>query len=392
MEEVPYEINDTFAAGWWKPLCVSGSDLYVCYTSPASTGKHYTNVAKKSGGTWSTYRLQVNGVDIEHIDDYGHNQTSMAVDGSGRIHVFTSFHVSHWETRYFRSDTAGDITSITEHSVDMPNQSTKYGFTYPIVTKASNGDLYLIIRRRERDVPGQPLLMYHWDNTLGTWGIVGKVADVSDPTFSTVLYPDDLVCTSDGLVHLAFSWHKDEPSPRRHRGSYLSYNPSTGEFKTADGVSKTIPVSWTANNLVYQPLTSTETTYGDESLIGLQTAKIAIYDNKPHIVYRYRETNGGPNKVKRARWSNGWSLETIYSPSSGWDSLPSLGIYHNGGAHVYYVKTNGTDCDLFEAVKTATDPWTHTQLSTTQIERIQLDSGLLYCVNPPSGDQYILTI
>ena len=47
----------------------------------------------------------------EYTDDVGHNQPSIARDGSGRLHVFASMHNNAW--RYFRSDTVGGAPPTT---------------------------------------------------------------------------------------------------------------------------------------------------------------------------------------------------------------------------------------------------------------------------------------
>jgi len=406
MELIPYEINDTFAAGWWRPMVRHGDDTYVAYTSPSDTeGQHYSNVAKRdSQGNWTTFRLQSdngNGLeDARFLDDYGHNQTSIAIDGNGNIHVFTSMHNSYWHSypsdpgygHYYRSDTPGDISSMVDRSSEMPNQSSPnfpYRYTYPITCTDSAGDVYLIIRR---ELSGNsPLIMYRWNVSTGLWVIVGRVADKpSGAAYNVFVYPDDLIF-ANGKVHLAFSWHKNSASGRRHRASYLSYDPATGSFKTADGTAQTLPVDWTTNHLVYQPLWSTETTDSDDPLIGQQTARVCVLPNgNVEIAYRYRAVDYGVNRVRRARWvSSDWSREEVWTPGLNEDSTPAVALTHTGWiADLYYIREAGGLHRLWKATNSGSG-WSHAQTSNYGFQRFSMDNGQTYAVIPPCGKQFV---
>src|SRR5690606_27396920 len=98
---------------------------------------------RQSDGSLVTDCLRLSsGACAEYIDDGGHNQPTIAVDGNGVIHAFVSMHNDSWN--YFRSTTAGDVTTMVEQSAEVPDG--ELGFTYPVAATAPNGDVYLMAR------------------------------------------------------------------------------------------------------------------------------------------------------------------------------------------------------------------------------------------------------
>ena len=137
--QVPYAMDSSNQAGWWSPLetYVGGNQYaYLAFNEPGSTaGTHKVAIARRDGtGAWTRLPVMNGATQAEYTDDIGHNQPSMARDGSGRFHVFASMHNNAW--RYFRSDTVGG--NPHNHSADLPDQGI--GVTYPVLTTAPNGD------------------------------------------------------------------------------------------------------------------------------------------------------------------------------------------------------------------------------------------------------------
>ncbi|WP_258168359.1 carbohydrate ABC transporter permease [Paenibacillus sp. AR247] len=98
LTEVPYAMDSSNQAGWWTPLETYGTGLeyaYMAYNAPGSAeSTHKVYIARRDGnGEWSNIPV-MNGISVaEYSDDLGHNQPSIARDGSGRFHVFASMHV-----------------------------------------------------------------------------------------------------------------------------------------------------------------------------------------------------------------------------------------------------------------------------------------------------------
>lgn len=386
--EIPYQINDTFAAAWWSPATEYNGSHYVAFTSPSDEAdKHYLNVAKMDeNGVWTRNEITTH----KYLDDYGHNQTSIEVDGDGYIHVFNSMHYNPWATNgghYWRSENPEDITSMAVKAHELPNNASFYRFTYPITRRHPSGDVYLIIRRYDADDRRAPMIMYVWRVATKKWEVIARVAD--QPDAKAFVYPDDMAIAADGVVHMVFSWHKNTANSRRHRGSYLRYFPQTDQFKTVDNVVVSTPVLWTVSNLVYQPLFGDETTYHGEPLKGVQSASLSIEPSGyPSIAYRYRGKDGGVNEVKRARFTGGsWSREVIHDAV---DTTAAIGVHHDGSeVKVYFVK-KATE-EFVVATKDAGGTWSFDTPLNVPVTRLFMNSGdFTYVSNEAQGKQYLV--
>ena len=139
--------DSTNQAAWWAPLDqYGGYDWFAYLRNPpgGSTSKNNVMVARRSISDGAIYRDCVkmpSGECAVFADDAGHNTPSIAVDGDGFVHVFTSMHNEQW--KYFRSSAAYSST-LVDRSSEMPDQTAI--FTYPMVKRGNNGDLWLIIR------------------------------------------------------------------------------------------------------------------------------------------------------------------------------------------------------------------------------------------------------
>lgn len=390
MEQIPYLTNDTFSAAWWTPMTVYDGSTYVAFTSISQTAnRHFLNIAKKTGSTWKNHML----TRFDYQDNQGHHQTAIAVDGSGRIHVMTGLHVNTWASEgghYFRSDVAGDITSMVDRSSTLPGQESTLRYTYPIMRRSPlTGDIFLIIRRHDNTLGSAPVVMYKWTNSSATWSSVGIVTSSVDGNMFG--YPDDMVITSDGIVHFIFAHQSGEASARRHVPAYLNYNPSTGNFKTADGVTRTLPIHYTTTNLVYKALVSGETITGDEPGPGQQSASLSMALGYPSIIYRHRDTDGGLNKLRRARFSSTvWQDELLYDATQ-----TSPAITHNisgDNLDAYYCSLDGDGIYRLYRYRRSIANGTSaiTQVSSTQFSRLYQEDSTLYASHDAGRYQYLV--
>ncbi|MGY0490246.1 BNR-4 repeat-containing protein [Streptomyces sp. WG-D5] len=354
IEKVPYAMDSSNQAAWWTPAATykgRGQYTYFAFNEPGATAAtHRPAVARRDpDGVWS--RLPLLGSDgqqAEFADDNGHNQPSIARDGSGRLHVFTSMHCDSW--RYFRTDAPGG--AVTDHASGLPDQGQ--GITYPVLTTAPNGDLYLAARvgcgNTQRD--GK---LYRWDNAAGTWSVVATFGSALNRS----VYPDDLTVDASGRVHLLYEWAKAPASAWRHQLSYLRYDPGTGRFADHDGAAVTVPTTPDTSDVIQGLTTGEEWSIDNAGYTGptVQSAKLTLDGDTPKVAYRYRSAeSGGDFHVYYAYPSGtGWLRKTVYAGATN----AALGITwdETDTKRIYYVTASGTD-RVFMATQTADGTWT----------------------------------
>lgn len=340
IEKVPYAMDSSNQAAWWTPVATykgRGQYTYFAFNEPGSTAAtHRPAIARRDpDGVWSRLPLlDQSGQQAEFPDDNGHNQPSVARDGSGRLHVFASMHANAW--RYFRTEAPGG--DVTDHSAELPDQGV--GITYPIVTTAPNGDLYLAARVGA-GADQRPGKLYRWDDAAARWSVVATFAGAPNRS----VYPDDLMVDAAGRVHLLYEWAKAPATGFRHQLSYLRHDPSTGTFANSAGATVTTPVAPGTSDVI-QDFTAGEEWSIDNAYTGpaVQSAKLALDGSTPRVAYRYRSADsGGDFRVYYAYPSGGgWARRTVYA---GGRTAAALGITWDGTdtARVYYVTGSGTD-------------------------------------------------
>ncbi|MGW2278714.1 BNR-4 repeat-containing protein [Streptomyces sp. NPDC001770] len=354
IEKVPYTMDSSNQAAWWTPVATykgRGQYTYFAFNEPGSTAAtHRPAIARRDpDGVWSKLPLlNSDGQQAEFADDNGHNQPSVARDGSGRLHVFTSMHANAW--RYFRTEAPGG--DVTDHASELPDQGV--GITYPVITTAPNGDLYLAARvgAGSDQRPGK---LYRWDNANSRWSTVATFAGALNRS----VYPDDITVDAAGRVHILFEWAKAPATAFRHQLSYLTYSPSTGAFADSTGATVTTPVT-PATSDVIQDLTAGEEWSIDNAYTGpaVQSAKLTLDGSTPKVAYRYRSADsGGDFRVYYAYPSGSdWVDKIVYS---GGQTAAALGITWDEAdtKRVYYVTTSGTD-RVYSATQSADGAWT----------------------------------
>jgi len=355
-EQVPYRMDASNQAGWWKPLDEFGGNVYVAYDAWGGSGlggpndTHAVYVGRRdSTGNWTRgYLPSAGGGAATFPDDIGHKQPTLAVDGDGYIHVFASMHNTNWQ--YYRSSRPGDPTSMVDRSSEMPDQGGL--FTYPNGLRTPNGDVYLIIR----DLPVGRL--YRWDNAANSWSRVATFASEAD----YVVYPDDVTTDGSGNLHIAWEWAYGGAGGLRHLGSEMRYEPATGRFSDAAGRPLTTPVGINST-AVYQPLEPGERSTDRSSDLnppGFQSAKLAIdpATGYPVAAYRMRLTNGGNFEVRYAAWDgSAWRRQTVYA--GRYTTYAAVDVtFHGGQPRVYYAKTGVPNGDqAFAAVRQPGGGW-----------------------------------
>jgi BNR repeat-containing family member len=369
-EQVPYRMDASNQAGWWSPIEERNGSVYVAYNAwGSSAGNHTVYVARRDpSGAWTRGCLRVGGGCAVYVDDIGHNQPSLSVDGDGYIHVFASMHHNNW--RYFRSASPGDPTNMVDRSAEMPDQGGQY--TYPNTTSAPNGDVYVIIRAYPNGG------FYRWDNATDTWSRVATFA--AHPNY--VVYPDDVESDASGNLHLAWEWAHGGPNGLRHLGSYMRYEPATGQFFDAAGAPLAVPVG-IDSTAVYQPLEPGESSTsvgGPTNPAGFQSAKLTVdpATGYPIAAFRLRPTDGGNFQVRLAQWDGtAWQRQVVYA--GRYTTYAAIDVtLHQGRPRVYYAKTAVPNGDqAFVSVRQPDGRWVEDPplLPGIPIERLAVDQS-----------------
>ncbi|HBS5944286.1 TPA: BNR-4 repeat-containing protein [Klebsiella pneumoniae] len=276
--------SESNQAGWWHPLdSFQGAEYYALNKEFGTAGKHHVEIVKRaSDGTLTRGLCKLfDGSTAVYNNDIGHNNPSIAVDGDGYIHVFTSMHVNL--LRYFRSAAPHDVTDMVEASWFSPDADWVY--TYPTIARSPNGDVYCMMRAGVRSSVGankQLGVIYKYSVASKLWSRLAPAAE----NVGRAVYPDDLSAQSDGL-HLLFQWAPYPASAVRHIGEYGIIG-TDGLMRNVIG--EQIPMPVTQGLMAYKPLQPGENPGSGTGLtIGIQSAKFAFENGElSHITFRFR--------------------------------------------------------------------------------------------------------
>ncbi|CAM1511712.1 Fc.00g092250.m01.CDS01 [Cosmosporella sp. VM-42] len=386
-------------SAWWNPLDEFGDYEFLAYLRNPPSGSTANNnvmLARRTRADGAINRdcLKTSSGDCAvSVDDNGHNAPSVAVDGDGYVHVFTSMHNEGW--KYFRSDSPWSAT-LVDHSSDMPDQSLLV--TYPVSKRDANGNIWLIVRgQASGDSTARGGYIYKYTKSSKTWSRVSIWAYRKGYS----VYPDDIQFSSDGDVHLQWEWSKYPASAVRHQGSYVRYTPSSGTYRSASGAIVSLPITQDTADIVFQPLTSGEIYSGDinaSPVPAFQSAKMALYEDgagqvRIHAAYRFANESNQLWQVRRASatfgTSNPWTREIVYA---GENTSAAVGVTHDGNTiRIYYCRTSGS---VWVLEKTGTTAWTNQALAPAagkEVQRLQAKmrsdgTDILYLGAPKNVD------
>ncbi|RTE82651.1 hypothetical protein BHE90_002789 [Fusarium euwallaceae] len=397
-------------SAWWNPLDEFNGYQWLTYLrNPLEGSKANHNVmvvrrAQTNGAISRDCLKNSTGECAEFLDDNGHNTPSIAVDGDGYVHVFTSMHNEPWN--YFRSSSANSAT-LVDRSSEMPDHTLRV--TYPVVKRDADGNLWMIVRgQSSNDGSARGGYFYKYTTSSKKWARISIFAYRTGYS----VYPDDIQFSSDGDVHLQWEWAKFPASGVRHEGSYVRYTPSSNKYRSASGATVTLPITQETKDIVFQPLTSGETYDGDTGATpvpAFQSAKLALYEGAAgevhiNIAYRFAPKSYQGWEVHRARatfgTANPWARELVFS---GENTSAAIGITHDGTTvRIYYCVSGGSTWVLEKSGSTG---WTNNELKAVTgkgVQRLQAmmrsdGTDLLYLgapknVDAVTGSLYFMTV
>jgi hypothetical protein len=242
----------TFCSGGSKgkvAMAISGSKVYTLYTNAKYFGAIScydlaTGTSTSSGNLFPTIGKT----------DASHNDASIAIDGNGYIHAWIGMH--NTKMKYWRSNSAGDINNFTEYGYQMPGYNdtgvNEKRYSYPAAATASNGDVFVILRRTALILSGgivkealtnEKQDLYRWNNQAQSWSVDTVCAQTNKNAYMSNLYGD-----SNNNIHIVTAWSQRHYGANTfQRGTYLKYNNSTATYSKADGASVIVPAGVDTN-------------------------------------------------------------------------------------------------------------------------------------------------
>lgn len=318
VEDLPFAVDSSNQAAWWNPLDVVGGVTYFAFNAPATqASRHEVHLASRgSDGGWTEECLRTTpgAACVTFVDDNGHNQPSIVIDGDGIIHAFVSMHNEQWN--YFRSDTAGDVRTMVDRTSTMPDLDVD--ITYPVTARGVDGDAWVLVRTGTDADGAREGVLYHYDRDAGTWARETTIAAATGYSF----YPDDLEVSPDGRVHVLWEWGPFPADPARHLGSYAVYDPAAGTLTDAAGSAIVGPITpTTAGAVIWRPFLDGETIRSYTPAV--QSAKLALDGSVlAGIGYRFVEKDRTAYDARFARWDGStWVDEVVVDSASLGDGV-----------------------------------------------------------------------
>lgn len=349
-------------AAWWSPIVERNGEVFVSYLH-SNTPQDDVYVAKRStAGEWQTADTGVNS-----RYDVGHTQTSLGLDSNGRLYIAYGMHGDAMQ--FVRSNQPASITSgFAVPSTAMGSAFSGGKYTYPNMTTAPNGDLYMIIRDRRSSTLNANGRLYKLSASTSTWSQLPAFAGQAGST----VYPDQILADGNGDLHIIWEWAAGGPQGSRHYGSYARFDPDTNSYYRANGQAYPSGAISISNADIFQGLEGNETY--EEDVFGFQAAKLALDEqNRPLIAYSYSIDNTDSGLEHRyARWTGTEWTKTTITP--GPFDIDKPWIAYSDGVLRYYGTLSLTDPrhtghdDIF--VRTSTD------FGVTWSEPVAVTNGL----------------
>jgi hypothetical protein len=357
-------------AAWWSPIVNRNGSDYVSYLSSKSPQDDVFVARRAPDGNWETRDTGVNAT-----YDVGHTQTSLAIDGQGYLHVAYGMH-----NNPMRLVTSNDAESVSGgFSVPAPAAIAAFAggaYTYPNMTTAPNGDVYMIVRDQRASYANQQGRLFRFDNVNRSWGELPAFAGQS----GTTVYPDQILADEAGDLHILWEWAAGGAQAARHYGSYARFDPDTNTYFRADGAAYSAGPINIATADIYQGLEGSETFAAN--VHGVQSAKLALDSNgKPLIAYGYSTTGADTAYQHRfAHWDGSqWTRSIVtagpFDIEKPWLAYSDGNLRYYGGVAVADPLYTGTD-DIFVRTSTNLGETWSAPIAVTQGRDIQRPVGI----------------
>ncbi|WP_242203555.1 BNR-4 repeat-containing protein [Aestuariivivens insulae] len=288
--------------------------------------------------------------------DEGHNQSAIAVDGDGFIHVWIGMH--NHKMKYWRSNDAYDIENFTDYGSSMPgyndtgwytdlpegNDDDEKLYSYPYAATTTNGDVFVILRRTANYTQTHERQdLYHWNNITKTWSM-----DLVGKQHGKNAYMSTLFADNNNNLHIVTAWSQLHSGDNTfQRGTYMRYDVDLDKYFKADGTEVSVPMSVDGSDAdLFYPGEAV----WDDTTCEIQTPRVTVNSQgQPVVMYPYNTANNfsqnNPDYVINiARWDgSSWvrvddilseSVKNHYRPpmsfTGGWVNVYARDINNVG--------------------------------------------------------------
>lgn len=285
-------------------------------------------VKRPEVGTWDTFSLASAAgstlLPLKSIDS--HRNMVVAVDGDGYIHVSGNHHVD--PLQYIRSANPYDVSSWVSPGMTGTNEDK---VTYPQFVRLASGDLLFFWRNGDGSGDGDHFINRYTKATK-TWSRVAQLfvgtTPTVDPNQSAYLNRITYNATT-GALHVFYMWRDTPDETTNHDFGYVTSTDDGVTWKTAAGVTQTLPISPSNLAPVFLPGRPT-------GLVNQQGASI--------------DSSGRPHTILRLGSTGAWTLNHYYWNGAAWVSevvltttaaLGRPGLYSTTGSNTYALYSQG---------------------------------------------------
>lgn len=233
---------DTIGTGWARTsvntvvfrknsITSHGNLQYAAYYDADG----FVVLAKREGREkWRAQRTSYKG----NVSD-AHNSISIAVDGSGFLHVAWDHHTS--KLRYAKSVAAGSLQLTRELSMTGTNEDR---VTYPEFHALPSGDLLFFYRKGESGSGNLVINLY--DHRKQSWRQIHN--NLIDGEGARNAYWQSCI-DAKGVIHLSWVWRETWDVSTNHDLCYARSQDNGVTWERSDGTKYDLPI--TASNAEY---------------------------------------------------------------------------------------------------------------------------------------------
>lgn len=295
------EVGATWAGHYVdQALLTDGEDQYVGYYD----ADRQLTVAHRTIDTdeWTYHRVgSQTGWD-------SHNYVTLATDRDGHLHVAGNMH--NHELRYWRTTTAGDVTSL-ERVPNMANPRLETRVTYPVFLELADGTV--VFRYREGSSGNGVDIYNRYDEQSRTWEAVLETP-LLDGEQQRNAYAAKPTLGPDGNYHMVWVWRESPIASSTHTVSYARSG-DLQTWETSRGQELDLPITLGTSDVV-DPVEPEGGVINNNVQVGFDGDGAAVvayhkYDDEGNTqvyVARPDDSESGWQNVQISEWTGAWDF------------------------------------------------------------------------------------
>lgn len=219
-----------------------------------------------------------------------HNYVAMALDSTNQIHVSGNMHGV--PLVYFKSTTAGDISTLATGTLVGTNEST---VTYPLFFNGPTGAM--VFEYRDGASGNGNTIFDTYSTSTRTWTRTLNTSLLDGSSSSMNAYPEGPVLGPDGYYHWVWVWRDTADASTNHDLSYAKTQDLVHWYK-GNGTAITLPITPTTGDIV-DPVPVNGGMINNNTRVGFDA------QNRPMIAYhKFDNGTSGNTQLYLARLEN----------------------------------------------------------------------------------------